>query len=142
VNYIYGTALVLRGLEAIGVDRNEPMIQQAAEWLRMVQNADGGWGETVGSYDDPSLRGQGDSTASQTAWAVMGLLAAGDTRSECVASGIAYLLKTQTKDGSWDEEFYTGTGFPRVFYLKYHLYRQYFPLIALTAYAKVMAEKS
>jgi squalene-hopene/tetraprenyl-beta-curcumene cyclase len=142
VNYIYGTALVLRGLEAIGVDRNEPMIQQAAEWLRMVQNADGGWGETVGSYDDPNLRGQGDSTASQTAWAIMGLLAVGDTRSECVARGIAYLLKTQNKDGSWDEAFYTGTGFPRVFYLKYHLYRQYFPLIALTAYSKVMAEKS
>jgi len=142
VNYIYGTALVLRGLEAIGIDRNEPMVQQAAEWLRMIQNADGGWGETVGSYDDPNLRGQGDSTASQTAWAIMGLLAAGDTRSECVARGVAYLLKTQKKDGSWDEAFCTGTGFPRVFYLKYHLYRQYFPLIALTAYAKVMAEKS
>jgi squalene-hopene/tetraprenyl-beta-curcumene cyclase len=142
VNYIYGTALVLRGLEAMGIDRNEPMIQQAAEWLRMVQNSDGGWGETVGSYDDPNLRGQGDSTASQTAWAIMGLLAVGDTRSECVANGIAYLLRTQNKDGSWDEAFFTGTGFPRVFYLKYHLYRQYFPLIALTAYAKVMAEKS
>jgi squalene-hopene/tetraprenyl-beta-curcumene cyclase len=141
VNYIYGTALVLRGLEAIGMDRNEPMIQQAAEWLRMVQNSDGGWGETVGSYDDPNLRGQGDSTASQTAWAIMGLLAVGDTRSECVARGIAYLLKTQKKDGSWDETLCTGTGFPRVFYLKYHLYRQYFPLIALTTYAKVMAEK-
>jgi len=138
VNYIYGTMQVLRGLEAMGVDRNDPMIQQAAEWLRMVQNPDGGWGETVGSYDDPNLRGQGDSTASQTAWAVMGLLAAGDTRSECVARGIAYLLRTQKKDGSWDELFYTGTGFPRVFYLVYHLYRQYFPLIALTAYSKVM----
>jgi squalene-hopene/tetraprenyl-beta-curcumene cyclase len=142
VNYIYGTALVLRGLEAIGADRNDPMIQQAAEWLRMVQNPDGGWGETAGSYDDPNLRGQGDSTASQTAWAIMGLLAAGDTRSECVANGIAYLLKTQKKDGSWDEAFYTGTGFPRVFYLMYHLYRQYFPLIALTTYGKVMAEKT
>ena len=142
VNYIYGTMQVLRGLEAMAVDRNEPMIQQAAEWLRMVQNSDGGWGETVGSYDDPNLRGQGDSTASQTAWAIMGLLAAGDTRSECVARGIAYLLKTQKKDGSWDEAFFTGTGFPRVFYLKYHLYRQYFPLLALTAYAKVMAEKN
>jgi squalene-hopene/tetraprenyl-beta-curcumene cyclase len=142
VNYIYGTMQVLRGLEVMAVDRNEPMIQQAAEWLRMVQNSDGGWGETVGSYDDPTLRGQGDSTASQTAWAVMGLLAAGDTRSECVAHGIAYLLKTQKKDGAWDEAFFTGTGFPRVFYLKYHLYRQYFPLIALTTYAKVMAEKN
>jgi squalene-hopene/tetraprenyl-beta-curcumene cyclase len=138
VNYIYGTMQVLRGLEAIGVDRNDPMIQQAAEWLRSVQNADGGWGETVGSYDDPNLRGQGDSTASQTAWAIMGLLAVGDTRSECVARGMAYLLRTQNKDGSWDEKFYTGTGFPRVFYLMYHLYREYFPLIALTTYSKVM----
>jgi squalene-hopene/tetraprenyl-beta-curcumene cyclase len=142
VNYIYGTMQVLRGLEAIAVDRNDPMIQQAAEWLRSVQNADGGWGETVGSYDDPNLRGQGDSTASQTAWAIMGLLAVGDTRSECVARGIAYLLRTQNKDGSWDEPFFTGTGFPRVFYLKYHLYREYFPLLALTTYSKVMAEKS
>ena len=92
VNYIYGTMQVLRGLEAMGIDRNDPMVQQAAEWLRSVQNADGGWGETVGSYDDPNLRGQGDSTASQTAWAIMGLLAVGDTRSECVARGMAYLV--------------------------------------------------
>jgi squalene-hopene/tetraprenyl-beta-curcumene cyclase len=117
------------------------MVQQAAEWMRSVQNADGGWGETVGSYDDPNLRGTGDSTASQTAWAIMGLLAVGDTRSECVARGMAYLLRTQSKDGSWDELFFTGTGFPRVFYLKYHLYSEYFPLIALTTYSKVMAEK-
>ena len=122
VNYIYGTALVLRGLEAIGVDLHEPCVQQGAEWIRMVQNADGGWGETVGSYDDPSLRGQGDSTPSQTAWAILGLLAAGDTRSDCVARGVAFLMSTQKKDGSWDEAFYTGTGFPRVFYLMYHLY--------------------
>jgi squalene-hopene/tetraprenyl-beta-curcumene cyclase len=142
VNYIYGTMQVLRGLEAMAVDRNDPMVQQAAEWMRSVQNADGGWGETVGSYDDPNLRGTGDSTASQTAWAIMGLLAVGDTRSECVARGMAYLLRTQSKDGSWDEAFFTGTGFPRVFYLKYHLYSEYFPLIALTTYSKVMAEKS
>src|ERR1051325_2362063 len=138
VNYIYGTALVLRGLEAVGIDHHEPYVQQAAEWLRMVQNPDGGWGETCGSYDDPSTRGVGPSTPSQTAWAVMGLLAASDTRSESLAKGIAYLLKTQKKDGSWDEAWYTGTGFPRVFYLMYHLYRQYFPLIALTTYKKVM----
>jgi squalene-hopene/tetraprenyl-beta-curcumene cyclase len=142
VNYIYGTALVLRGLEAIGMDLHEPCIQQGAEWLRMVQNPDGGWGETVGSYDDPSLRGQGDSTASQTAWAILGLLAAGDTRSDCVARGIAHLMRTQRSDGSWDEKFDTGTGFPRVFYLIYHLYRQYFPLLALTTYAKVMEKTS
>jgi len=139
VNYIYGTALVLRGLEAMGIDEHEPYIQQAAEWLRMVQNSDGGWGETCGSYDDPNIKGVGASTASQTAWAVMGLLAAGDTRSDCVARGIAYLLRTQNRDGSWGEAHYTGTGFPRVFYLNYHLYRQYFPMIALTTFAKVMA---
>jgi squalene-hopene/tetraprenyl-beta-curcumene cyclase len=141
VNYIYGTALVLRGLEAIGIDHHEPYVQQAAEWIRMVQNPDGGWGETCASYDDPTTRGVGPSTPSQTAWAVMGLLAANDTRSESVAKGVAYLLKTQKSDGSWDEAWYTGTGFPRVFYLMYHLYRQYFPLIALTTYKKVMIEK-
>ena len=138
VNYIYGTMLVLRGLEAMGVDSHEPYIQQAAEWLRMVQNGDGGWGETCGSYDDPTLKGVGPSTPSQTAWAVLGLLAAGDTRSDCVARGIAYLLRTQKPDGSWDEPYYSGTGFPRVFYLSYHMYRQYFPLLALTTYQKAM----
>jgi squalene-hopene/tetraprenyl-beta-curcumene cyclase len=142
VNYIYGTALVLRGLEAIGVDHHEPYVQQAAEWLRMVQNPDGGWGETCESYDDATKRGVGPSTPSQTAWAIMGLLAASDTRSDSVARGIAYLLRTQRKDGSWDEPHTTGTGFPRVFYLVYTLYRDYFPLIALTAYAKVMAEET
>ena len=136
VNYIYGTALVLRGLEAVGFDNHEPMVQQAAEWLRMMQNPDGGWGETCDSYDDPNTKGVGPSTASQTAWAIMGLLAANDLRSDCVQRGIAYLLKTQRRDGSWDEQWYTGTGFPRVFYLMYYMYRQYFPLIALSTYAK------
>ena len=139
VNYIYGTMLVLRGLEAIGMDHHEPCIQQAAEWLRMMQNPDGGWGETCGSYDDPNTKGVGPSTASQTAWAVMGLLAANDTRSDSLQQGVACLLKTQLRDGSWNEAWYTGTGFPRVFYLMYHMYRQYFPLIALTAYAKASA---
>nr|UXE44985.1 squalene--hopene cyclase [uncultured bacterium] len=142
VNYLYGTALALRGLDAMGVDHHEPYVQQAAEWLRMVQNPDGGWGESCGSYDDATMRGLGPSTPSQTAWAIMGLLAAKDTRSDSVARGIAYLLRTQKKEGSWDEQFYTGTGFPRVFYLKYHLYRQYFPLIALTLYRDVMAAES
>ena len=139
VNYIYGTMLVLRGLEAIGMDHHEPCIQQAAEWLRMMQNPDGGWGETCGSYDNRNTKGVGPSTASQTAWAVMGLLAANDTRSDSLQRGIAYLLKTQLRDGSWNEAWYTGTGFPRVFYLMYHMYRQYFPLLALTAYAKASA---
>jgi squalene-hopene/tetraprenyl-beta-curcumene cyclase len=139
VNYIYGTMLVLRSLQAMGVDHHEPYIQQGAEWLRMVQNADGGWGETCGSYDDPTTRGIGPSTPSQTAWAIMGLLAAGDTRSESVQRGILYLLETQRKDGSWAEDQYTGTGFPRVFYLAYHLYRDYFPLIALANYQREFA---
>jgi squalene-hopene/tetraprenyl-beta-curcumene cyclase len=136
VNYIYGTMLVLRGLEAIGVDNHDPMIQQGAEWLRMVQNGDGGWGETVASYDDPTLRGQGQSTASQTAWAIMGLLAAGDLRSDCVARGVQWLLQHQNEQGTWDDDWFTGTGFPCVFYLRYHMYPEYFPLIALATYQK------
>ena len=136
VNYIYGTMQVLRGLQAVGVDHHEPYIQQGAEWLRMVQNPDGGWGETCGSYDNPATRGIGPSTPSQTAWAVMGLLAAGDTRSESVQRGILHLLETQKANGHWEEDQYTGTGFPRVFYLAYHLYRDYFPLIALSAYSR------
>jgi squalene-hopene/tetraprenyl-beta-curcumene cyclase len=141
VNYIYGTFLCLRGLEAIGEDVHEAYIQQAAEWLRSIQNSDGGWGESVASYDHPHLRGQGLSTASQTAWAILGLLAAGDTRSESVELGIEYLLRTQKKNGSWKDDWYTGTGFPKVFYLKYHMYAEYFPLLALATYFKVMASR-
>ncbi len=146
VNYLYGTFLVLRGLEAMGVWNHEPQIQQATEWIRMVQNADGGWGETCGSYDDPTIRGVGASTASQTAWALLALLAGGDTRSDSVAKGVRWLTAHQHSDGSWDElaagrngeSYYTGTGFPRVFYLGYHLYKQYFPLLALTTYKRIM----
>jgi squalene-hopene/tetraprenyl-beta-curcumene cyclase len=147
VNYLYGTFLVLRGLEAIGVWNHEPQIQQAAEWIRMVQNADGGWGESCASYDDPVTRGIGPSTPSQTAWAILGLLSAGDTRSDSVAKGVRWLLERQLPDGSWDESMgegasrqavVTGTGFPRVFYLSYHLYRNYFPLLALTDYRRAM----
>jgi squalene-hopene/tetraprenyl-beta-curcumene cyclase len=147
VNYLYGTFLVLRGLEAMGVWNHEPEIQQAAEWIRMVQNADGGWGESCESYDDPTTRGVGVSTPSQTAWGILGLLAAGDTRSDSVAKGIKWLLARQQADGSWDESFgqgktrqafYTGTGFPRVFYLAYPLYRDYFALLALTSYKRAM----
>jgi squalene-hopene/tetraprenyl-beta-curcumene cyclase len=140
VNYIYGTFLCLRGLEAAGEDPHEPCIQQAAEWLRSIQNTDGGWGETVDSYDDPQWRGQGNSTASQTAWGILGLLAAGDTRSDSVSRGIEYLLRTQKPDGGWDDEFYTGTGFPKVFYLKYRMYAEYFPLLALATYLRVMGD--
>ena len=150
VNYLYGTFLVLRGLEAMSVWNHEPAVQQAAEWIRMVQNADGGWGETCGAYDDPEQRGVGVSTPSQTAWAVLGLLAAGDTRSDSVAKGVRWMVERQHDDGSWDElipgrngeSHYTGTGFPRVFYLGYHLYKQYFPLLALTTYDRAMERES
>jgi squalene-hopene/tetraprenyl-beta-curcumene cyclase len=146
VNYLYGTCLVLRGLEAIGYSYLEPAVQQAAEWIRMVQNPDGGWGETCDTYDDPNQRGIGPSTPSQTAWALLGLLAANDTRSDSVAKGVRWLIERQHEDGSWDElmpgrngeSYYTGTGFPRVFYLGYHLYKQYFPLLALTTYRKAL----
>ena len=147
VNYLYGTFLVLRGLEAIGVWNHEPQIQQAAEWIRMVQNADGGWGESCGSYDNPIERGVGTSTPSQTAWALLGLLSAGDDRSDSVAKGVRWLIERQNAAGGWDESIgegrnrqaiYTGTGFPRVFYLAYHQYRDYFPLLALANYAKAM----
>ncbi len=151
VNYIYGTFLVLRGLDAIGFDHHEPQVQQAAEWIRMVQNPDGGWGETCGSYDDPDTRGVGPSTPSQTAWALLGLLAAGDDRSDSIAKGIRWLLTRQRDDGSWDESIgegpsrqglITGTGFPKVFYLAYTMYRQYFPLLALTTYKRTMERAS
>ncbi|HTU52225.1 MAG TPA: squalene--hopene cyclase, partial [Acidobacteriaceae bacterium] len=142
VNYLYGTFLVLRGLEAMGVWNHEPQIQQAAEWIRMVQNADGGWGESCASYDNPAARGIGASTASQTAWAILGLLAAGDIRSDSVAKGIRWLLQHQQADGSWNEDYYTGTGFPRVFYLSYHMYRNYFPLLALTTYRRAKQAES
>ena len=150
VNYLYGTFLVLRGLNAVEFDPYEPSVQQAAEWIRMVQNSDGGWGETCGSYDDPSTRGVGPSTPSQTAWALLGLLAAGDTRSDSVAKGVRWLVERQTAEGTWSElaagrngeSVYTGTGFPRVFYLGYHMYRDYFPLLALTTYRQAMEREA
>ena len=146
VNYLYGTFLVLRGLQSMEYSYLEPAVQQAAEWIRMVQNVDGGWGETCGTYEDENTKGEGPSTPSQTAWALLGLLAANDTRSDSVAKGIRWLIDHQQADGSWSElaagrngeSYYTGTGFPRVFYLGYHLYKQYFPLLALSTYKKAM----
>lgn len=135
-NYIYGTWQVLRGLQCIGEDMRLPYICRAVAWLKNCQNADGGWGETLRSYEDPKYKGIGPSTASQTAWALMGLISAGEVNSPEVARGIQYLLDTQEVDGTWSEELYTGTGFPRVFYLRYHFYRHYFPLMTLGMYAR------
>ena len=135
-NYIYGTWLALWGLRSIGENLDTPWARQAADWLRGVQNEDGGWGELPASYDDPSLKGKGPSTASQTAWAVLGLLAAGDRNSSSLRRGVDYLLSRQLSDGSWYEEHWTGTGFPSVFYLRYHMYPIYFPLLALGEYLK------
>jgi squalene-hopene/tetraprenyl-beta-curcumene cyclase len=131
VNYIYGTWSVLRGLRAIGADLQAEPVRRAVRWLESKQNADGGWGETPESYDDPGLAGTGDSTPSQAAWALLGLLAAGEVNSPAVARGLAYLMETQEPDGLWTDPSWNGTGFPRVFYLKYHLYAKYFPLWAL-----------
>ncbi|WP_437201383.1 terpene cyclase/mutase family protein [Planctomicrobium sp. SH664] len=135
VNYIYGTWQVIVGLTEFGVPRNDERLQAAAQWLKDKQQANGGWGETPRSYDEPGLRGSGPTTPSQTAWALLGLIAAGEQDSPEVARGIEFLITTQRADGTWDEEEFTGTGFPRVFYLRYHLYRHYFPLMALGRYA-------
>jgi squalene-hopene/tetraprenyl-beta-curcumene cyclase len=140
VNYIYGTWLALRGLKAIGVDLKEARFQKAGQWILSHQNADGGWGESCRSYDDPSLKGQGPSTASQTAWALMALISLGLAQTLEFRKGTDFLVRTQRIDGNWDEAWFTGTGFPRVFYLKYHLYRSYFPLLALTEAEKVLKE--
>jgi len=136
VNYIYGTWSVLRGLGAIGVDPRHEYVQRAVRWLLRRQNRDGGWGETCESYAKPELAGIGESLPSQTAWALLGLFAAGQTTGPAVERGIGYLMATQRVDGSWEDPFWNGTGFPRVFYLKYHLYANYFPLWALGVYRR------
>lgn len=134
VNYVYGSFLALRGLRASRHSAADPAAEKAALWLRSIQNADGGWGESCASYEMHRYV-PGPSTASQTAWALLGLAAAGDTHSSSLARGVRYLLDTQSAEGTWDEKFTTGTGFPNVFYLTYHLYRQYFPLLALAVLA-------
>ena len=140
VNYIYGTWSVLAGLRAIGERMDQPYIRRATDWLIGRQNGDGGWGESCHSYDDPRAAGRGTSTASQTGWALMGLLHAGLVRHPSVQRGIDYLLRTQRPDGSWEEREFTGTGFPRVLFLRYHLYRLYFPLWALSLYRTRLRE--
>lgn len=134
VNYIYGTWSVLSGLRAIGEDISSPYIRRAVSWVESKQNPDGGWGESCLSYGDVSQSGRGESTPSQTAWALLALMAGGVTDSFSLARGIHYLIRNQRKDGSWEEVRHTGTGFPRVFYLRYHWYCQYFPLWALAMY--------
>jgi squalene-hopene/tetraprenyl-beta-curcumene cyclase len=131
VNYIYGTWSVLMGLRAIGEDLNRPYVRRAISWLKERQNPDGGWGEDCLSYWDQSKAGKGDSTPSQTAWAVLGLLAGEDELSPAVLRGVQYLLTLQEIAGSWPEDLFTGAGFPRHFYLRYYGYRNYFPLMAL-----------
>jgi len=139
VNYIYGTWSVLMGLSQLG-ESSMPWVRKASDWIRSCQNPDGGWGETCYTYNDPRLAGKGKTTASQTAWAILSLIAAGQIENEEIKRGINYLIETQNKDGVWDEEEYTGTGFPRVFYLRYHGYSKYFPLWALGAYRRMINE--
>ena len=164
VNYLYGTGAVLPALEALGVDMAQPAVRRAVQWLTDHQNPDGGWGETCTSYVDPTLRGRGDSTASQTAWALIALIAAGEAATGPVARGIEFLVRTQRPDGTWDEPQFTGCGFPgyghgdrpgrnrpaagslqgaemgAAFMINYHLYRNYFPLWALGRYLQAVAE--
>jgi squalene-hopene/tetraprenyl-beta-curcumene cyclase len=138
VNYIYGTWQTLRGMRAMGIDMNQRWLLAARDWLESVQHEDGGWGERCNTYDDPVFKGQGPSTASQTAWAVMGLCAFDEPERPSIVRGIQYLLQTQNPDGSWSEEETTGTGFPKVFYLKYDMYRNAWPLLALATYRNII----
>ena len=141
VNYIYGTWQALRGLRALNLDMNQPWLLKARDWLESVQLEDGGWGERCSTYDDPVFKGQGPSTASQTAWAVMGLCAFDDPYRPSVQRGIEYLVHTQNPDGSWTENETTGTGFPKVFYLKYDIYRNSWPLLALATFRSLVERK-
>jgi squalene-hopene/tetraprenyl-beta-curcumene cyclase len=130
-NYIYGTWSVLCALNAAGISGDDPSVRRAADWLLSVQRDDGGWGEDEESYGSAPAGQYKEATPSQTAWALLGLMAAGEVDNPAVARGIAYLARTQRLDGEWDEAPYTAVGFPRVFYLRYHGYRLYFPLLAL-----------
>ncbi len=138
VNYIYGTSGALSALAVISPQTHQQEMQKGVDWLISCQNADGGWGETCESYKNPALKGKGVSTASQTAWALIGLLDVGEATDkftiESINQGINYLLTNQNEDGTWEEDEFTGTGFPQHFYINYHLYRHYFPLIALARF--------
>jgi squalene-hopene/tetraprenyl-beta-curcumene cyclase len=142
VNYIYGTWQAITGLAAVGVPSDDPAIVAGVNWLLAHQQASGGWGESPDSYESPHLRGQGTPTASQTAWAAMGLMAAGLHEHPAVTRAVRYLLLMQEDDGTWEETEFTGTGFPRVFYLRYHYYPIYFPLLALSQWAVAVNPKA
>jgi squalene-hopene/tetraprenyl-beta-curcumene cyclase len=143
MNFIYGTWSVLCALNAVGVSHQDPMIRKAADWLLSVQNDDGGWGEDAVSYrlDYGGLE-RAPTTASQTAWALLGLMAAGEIANPVVARGVECLMATQSEKGTWDEQRYTATGFPRVFYLRYHGYPRFFPLWALARYRNLRGTNS
>ena len=140
VNYIYGTSGALSALAVIAPQTHQQEMQRGIDWLVSCQNSDGGWGETCDTYKHPSLKGKGGSTASQTAWALIGLLDAGTVLNkfaeDTIHRGVNYLLTNQTEEGTWEEAEFTATGFPQHFYINYHLYRHYFPLIALGKYQK------
>jgi len=140
VNYVYGTWSVLRGLAAVGVPASDPAVQKAADWLESYQQADGGWGESCASYLPGREAEQCAPTPSQTAWAIMGLICAGRAEVESVRRGVEWLLERQESEGLWSEEEFTGTGFPNAFYLRYHYYPVYFPLLALGAYRNAVGE--
>jgi squalene-hopene/tetraprenyl-beta-curcumene cyclase len=138
-NYVYGTGAVVPALVAAGISPNTPAVRRSVRWLEQHQNADGGWGEDLRSYVDTAWHGRGDSTASQTAWALLALLAAGE-ESQAVKRGVEYLVRTQRADGCWDEDLYTGTGFPGDFYINYEMYRIVFPISALGRYVSAVSD--
>ena len=142
INYVYGTWQVLSGLAEVGLPQDDPMVVAGAQWLLAHQQPCGGWGESAESYADPRLRGQGTVTASQTAWAILGLICAGLAQHPATFRGVRFLLDRQTAEGTWQEEEFTGTGFPRVFYLRYHYYPIYFPLLALARWTRAMGAPS
>ena len=141
VNYLYGLGAVLPALAALGESMSQPAVRRAVEWLRDHQQPDGGWGEGCESYADPSRAGAGPSTPSQTAWALLALIAAGEADSDAAARGVQYLIDRQQPDGAWEEPEFTGTGFPTDFMINYHLYRHYFPLMALGRYRRATAPR-
>jgi squalene-hopene/tetraprenyl-beta-curcumene cyclase len=163
VNYVYGTGAVLPALRALGEDMESAEVRIAVQWLREHQNGDGGWGESCVSYVDPEYKGRGPSTASQTAWALLALLAAGQLDDDATRAGVGYLLRTQLDDGAWDEPYFTGTGFPGYgvgqktadddpelyrshempagFMINYHMYRYCWPLMALGRYKRQLARE-